>query len=274
MKGELPFFEKDNLSIFREPEPHKAYIIVVDVSRGQHLDYSAFLVFDVTEAPYKIVAKYRCNNIPPMVYPNIIHHIAKKYNEAYVLVEINDAGGQVADILNIELEYENMFFTNKSRLKGNQPETIGASRDIAHPGIRTDKRTRRIGCEAFKALIESNQLVINDYDLILEISTFTLKKDKYQADDGHNDDLVMCCVLFSWLTTQTYFKDLTNVDIRQRVLEDKQKQIDESVLPIMALDTPDEAKIVPAIQRSGEDVWFSQDAYGNIIERGNLGQIW
>lgn len=274
MQGEMPEFSKDGLDIYEEAQEGHAYIIIADVSRGQHLDYSAFIVFDVTETPYKIVAKYRNNNIPPLVYPNIIYNVAKKYHNAYVLVEINDAGGQVADILNIDLEYENMFFTNKARMKGNQPETIGSARDTSHPGLRTDKRTRRIGCEAFKALAETDQVLINDYDLILEISTFTLKKDKYQAEDGHFDDLVMCCVLFSWLTTQNYFKDLTDVDIRLKVLAEKQKMIDESVLPIMQLEDQESAQVVPTVQKVDGEVWFNQDAFGRIIKEGNFGEIW
>jgi hypothetical protein len=258
MSSDVPLMEKEGLIIYEQPQTAHSYIMTVDVARGRWLDYSAFIVFDVSVQPYKIVARYRNNQIAPLVYPSIIHAIGKKYNDAYLLVEINDIGQQVADILWGELEYENMFFTNQSRSKALESQKIGVSQDIMHPGLRTTKPTKRIGCEAFRSLVETRQLLINDYALIGEISTFVQIKDLYAADQGHHDDLVMCCVLFSWLTTQTWFKDLTNIDIRERVLMHQAQMLDDMTLPIIMrgnLESDD------AIEQEREviagDVWFN-----------------
>ena len=82
-------------------------------------DYSAFIIVDVTTVPYKLVAvSYRNNTIPPMLYPNAIRAAGKQYNNAHVLTEINDIGGQVADILHNDLEYDNILQVSVKGRKG------------------------------------------------------------------------------------------------------------------------------------------------------------
>jgi hypothetical protein len=197
-----------------------------------------------------------------MYYPTIIAEVGKRYNDAYCLVEINDAGQQVADILVTDLEYENMFYTNKQRSPANQPEFIGNPRAFNFPGLRTTKSTKRIGCNAFKTLVELDHLIINDYQLIFEISTFVMTKDSFEAEEGKNDDLVMCCVLFAWLTTQTFFKDLTNSDIRRKVLEAMKEDRDAQILPLVVhnMDDPNgetTRKEGPMFERLDGDLWYN-----------------
>lgn len=184
-------------------------MIMVDSSYGKELDYSSFVVIDVTESPYKIVAKYKSNVIAYELYPNIIAQTGKWYRDAFLLVENNEIGTTVLRILISDLDYTNIFYS----IEENKNQTITTYSGT--PGIRTTPRTKRQGCLAMKQLIENEQMMITDIDVIDELSTFVLKKNKtYSADVGHNDDLVMCLVMFSWMTTQQFFKDLINQDMR------------------------------------------------------------
>jgi len=171
----------------------------------------------------------------PLVYPNAIYPIAKQYNDAYILVEINDIGGQVADLLHNELEYDNILM---SSIRGRKGQTLdgGFNAGQIQLGLRTTKAVKRLGCSVLKSLIESNKLLIADYDIIQELVSFIAKNNSFEADNGHNDDLVMCMVLFGWLTTQNYFKDLTNMDIRKTVFDEKSKQLEEEMTPFGILD--------------------------------------
>lgn len=205
------------------------YVIVADTAKGVGGDYSAFTVIDITQSPYKLVAKYRDNKISPMVYPNVIHKVAREYNDAFVLIEINSSE-QVATILHDELEYENILFVTR----GPRGQVIsgGFGSGRTQLGVVTDKKVKRIGCSTFKSLIEENRLIIQDMDVISEISTFIERKGSYQADDGYHDDLVMPLVLFSWLTTNPYFKDINNINLRQIMYERKIQQIEQEMTPI------------------------------------------
>ena len=98
-----PLERSAGLDVYEEPNEENTYIMTVDVSRGMNNDYSAFVVFDITTFPYKIVAKYRNNEIKPMLFPNIILDVAKAYNKAFVLAEVNDIGEQVTSILHFDL---------------------------------------------------------------------------------------------------------------------------------------------------------------------------
>jgi hypothetical protein len=262
MNADDPISSLEGLDIYVQPDLARSYVLVADTSRGHHLDYSAFIVFDITEMPYRIVAKYRRNDISTMIYPSIIYEIAHRYNDAYCLIEINDAGQQVADILVTELEYENLFYTSKQRSPANQPEFIGNPRAISFPGLRTTKPVKRIGCNAFKTLVELNHFIVNDYHLIFEISTFVMTKESFEAEEGKNDDLVMCCVLFSWLTTQNFFKDLTNSDIRRKILDQWKEERDSMLLPLVVhnMDDTDTRHAGPAkqplVERVDGDLWF------------------
>lgn len=210
----------------------RLYTLIVDTSRAKGLDYSAFSVIDVTEIPYKQVATYRDNNISPLLYPSIIQQTARFYNEALVLVETNDIGQQVADILHDDLEYENVIYCMHDKKHG---QVITGGYMGAHIGVRTSKAVKRIGCANAKTLIENDKLVIVDYDTIYELSRFTLQKQSYEAEEG-NDDLVMTLVLFGWATAQPHFKDLTNLDFRARLHKEQQQIMESEMLPFMVVE--------------------------------------
>ena len=218
------------LDMYEKPVKGNTYIIIADVSRGTNNDYSAFVVFDVTTVPYKIVAKYRNNEIKPLLFPNIIHDVALAYNQAYTLVEVNDIGEQVATALQFDLEYENLIMAS---MRGRAGQIVGGgfSGGKAQLGVRTTKAVKKMGCSNLKQIVETDKLIINDYDLIKEFSTFILKGQSYEAEDGHTDDLVMCCVLFGWLVQQTYFKELTDDDIRERMYKEQQNQLEQDMAP-------------------------------------------
>ena len=219
MPFKTPIHSKENIDIFEQPKEKHMYTICVDTARGQGLDYSAFTVIDSTRVPYKLVAKYRCDTISPLLYPNIIWKVAKHYNEAFVLVEVNDIGEQVAITLHQDLEYENMMMmTWKGR--GGQQLGGGFGKN-AQWGVRTTKQVKRLGCATLKNLIEEDKLVITDYDVIYELTSFSAKKDSYEAEEGHHDDLVITLVIFAWLTNQEYYKELTNIDYVKRCTQRK-----------------------------------------------------
>jgi Terminase RNaseH-like domain/Terminase large subunit, T4likevirus-type, N-terminal len=223
------FLMDKKLEIYEEPIPNHFYVIAVDSSRGQGMDYSAFLVFDTSVQPFKIVAKYRNNTISPMLFPNPITQTAKYYNDAYLLIENNDVGSQVADLIFYELEYDNMFHGEES----NGSYHLSQEGRAKQLGLKTTKKSKRSGCNTLKELVENQRLVIQDFNVIEELSTFIMKKDQtYAAEEGSHDDLAMCCVLFAWLTAQPYFRDLTNFDIRQKLYEEKMKQIEDE-MPIL-----------------------------------------
>jgi len=220
---------EDGLDVLEAPIAGHAYVIIADTAEGVGGDFSAFTVVDVTQAPYVLVAKYRNNRISPLLYPNAIYKIAREYNEAYVLLEINKSE-QVAHIFHYELEYENILFVTRGS-KG-QVVSGGFGAGKSQLGVVTDKKVKRIGCMNFKALVEENKLLIQDKDVISEISTFIQRKDSYAADDGYHDDLVMTLVLLGWLTTSQYFKDINNLDLRKVMYQNQMKQIDEEMTPI------------------------------------------
>ena len=224
-----PIFSHEGLDVYQQPIEHHTYVVIVDTSRGQGLDYSAFSVIDVSQMPYRQVAKYRNNEISPMLYPNAIYAIAKKYNEAFVLVEVNDIGGQVADILYYDIEYENIMMTS---MKGRAGQQIGGgfAKDSCL-GIKTTKQVKRIGCTTLKDMIEHDKLIIEDFDTISELTTFSSKGQSYEAEEGAHDDLVMTLVLFSWLVQQRYFKDLTNMDIREKLFSEQMKMLEDELTP-------------------------------------------
>ena len=234
-------YSKDGLDLYEYPikaerddeeklvrKPH-SYVIVADTAKGVGGDYSAFVIIDITEVPYKLVGKYRDNKIAPMLYPTIIHKVARDFNDAYVLIETNSSE-QVAHIMHNELEYGNIVFVNRSTKSG-QVVSGGFGGGKVQLGVNTDKRVKRIGCFTFKSLLEEKKLLVFDPDVISEISTFIQVRDSYQADEGYHDDLVMPLVLFSWLTTNPYFKEMSDVNIREAMYQERIKQIEEEVVP-------------------------------------------
>lgn len=222
------------LDTYENPIPGRTYCITVDVAEGLGQDYSAFSIFDVTNIPYVQVAKYRNNKITPLLYPTVILQAARKYNDAFVLVEINSIGLQVADILHFELAYENLV---KIQIKGKQGQqsTPGFTKKVAY-GLKQSSQTKSIGCANLKALVESDKLIINDADTIMELTTFSADKKTFKAEDGNTDDLAMTLVDFGWLTSQRYFKENVNNDIR-KVLQEEQMQImDQDLVPFGIID--------------------------------------
>lgn len=229
-----PLRKNNNISIFHDPVPGNIYCIVADVARGGGGDFSAFVVVDITTFPYTVAATYRDNTVTPVVYPNFIHQASLIYNNAYVLVEVNDIGGQVADILNYELENETMMMVTMTGKKG---QSLGGGfGKTARFGVKTTAAVKRIGCFAIKGLVENNQILVNDYEIIQEFSTFVHDGKNYGAEAGKHDDLVMCLVLFAWATTQKYFKELTDSDVRARILHENELRIEEDMLPFGVID--------------------------------------
>jgi hypothetical protein len=221
-------YSKDGLDIYEKPQRSHSYVIVADTAKGVGGDYSAFTIIDITEVPYKLIGKYRNNNISPLLYPNVIYEVGKQYNNAYILVEINSSE-QVPYILYQELEYENILFV--TRTTGSQVVSGGFGGGKTQLGVNTDKKVKRIGCHNFKSLVEENKLIIQDADTISEISTFIESKGSYNADDGYHDDLVMSLVLFSWLTTNPYFKDLNNINLREIMYKKQMQAIEDELTP-------------------------------------------
>lgn len=243
-----------DLKIFKDPEPDHIYLTIVDTSRGVGGDYSAFVVFDVTKSPFEVAATYKNNRISPMVYPQIIRTVADKYNSAYILVEINDIGEQVASILYYDFEYDNILMCFSERNK----QTIGFIKD-ARPGVRTTNQVKSIGCSNVKTLIENDQLLLNDEDIISEFGTFIPKGRSYEADSGAHDDLAMCCVIFAWAMVQQFMIDTINKDISKDVRDsDMMKNIMEDIMPFGFID-------------SGDDEVFSPDENGRQRSLHELG---
>lgn len=229
-----PLHKYENLDVYYEPIENHKYVMTVDTSRGVGIDYSVFAVFDVTSVPYKLVAKYRDNEISPLLYPNIIWRAGKYYNDAMVLVEINDNGQQIADILFYDLEYDGVLLTQS---KGRAGIKVGGSHKVKPTrGIRTTKQVKRIGCANLKTLIEQDKLLFNDYDLIYELFRFIENKASYEAEEGEHDDIVMCCVLFAWLAHQQYFKSKTDTDVRADLWDENKELIEDSIAPFGFFD--------------------------------------
>ena len=218
------------LVVYEAPKKENNYIITVDTARGIDHDYSAFIVFDITQFPYKTVARYKNNEIKPMLFPNIILDMARAYNEAYVLVEVNDIGDQVATILQYDLEYENMLMCS---MRGRAGQLVGSgfSGKKTQMGVRMTAAVKKTGCSNLKALVEEDKLTTNDYDIIAELTTFVQKKQSWEAEDGCHDDLAMCLVIFAWLVAQDYFREMTDNDVRKRIYEEQKEQIEQDMAP-------------------------------------------
>lgn len=227
---QAPMIEKDGLIQYVQPLKNNTYIMICDVSRGKGLDYSAFQVLDVSKMPYNQVCVYRNNGVTPVDYADVIYRTAKAYNNASVLVEINDIGEQVSHSLHYDFGYENVLYTENAGRSGKQV-TAGFSGRTADKGVRTTKVVKTIGCSMLKLLVEQNQLIINDFHTINELSTFSKKGNSYEAEPGKHDDLVMCLVLFAWLSEQQYFKDYTNINTLMALREKTEEDLDQDLAP-------------------------------------------
>lgn len=230
-----PLLEKEGLKQYAAPDKGRSYVTIVDVSRGRGLDYSAFSVIDVSKMPYQQVCAYRNNFVTPGDYAEIVNRVSKSYNQAAILVELNDLGEQVADTLHQEFEYENMLFTEKMAGRAGKRITTGFGSNV-DKGIMTTKTVKSIGCSMLKLLIEQNQLIVNDFDTIRELSTFSKRGGSYEAESGNNDDMVMGLVLFAWLSNQNYFKEYTNINTLNKLREKTEEDIAMDLLPFGFVD--------------------------------------
>ena len=225
-----PIQSNAGLDVYEQPQKGHTYFMVADVSRGTKNDYSAYVVFDVTQVPYRVVAKYRDNEVKPLLFPQKIYHVARAYNQAFVLVEVNDIGEQVANALQFDMEYDNLVMAS---MRGRAGQIMGGgfSGGKAQLGVRTTKAVKKIGCSNLKQLLESDKIIVEDFDCINELSTFIVKGSSFEADDGCNDDLVACMFIFCWATDQSYFKELTNNDVREQMFKDQQDQLEQDMAP-------------------------------------------
>ena len=246
------------LDVYKEVEKDHQYVIAVDVARGVAGDYSAFVIIDTTTFPYTLVGKYRNNTIKALMFPNIVVQAANNYNHAYVLVEVNDVGGQVADIIHYDLEYDNMLMAS---MRGRAGQVVGQgfSGTKVQMGVKMSTTVKSIGCSNLKALIEEDKLLLADYDIIAELTTFIQKGKSFQAEEGCNDDLAMCLVIFGWLALQPYFREMNDNDVRQKIYEDQRDAIEQDMAPFGFInDGSAEDTFVDA----DGDVWHT-DEYGD-----------
>ena len=221
------YMEGGLLKIYEEPIKGHDYVMTVDVSKGRGQDYSTFTLIDISVRPFAQVAVYRNNTISPLLFPNVIYKYAKPYNDAYVVVESNDQGSVVCNGLYHDLEYENVHV--ESSVKANAI------------GIEINRKTKRLGCSAIKDILETKRLTINDDSTILEISTFEAKGQSYEASDGNHDDLMMNLVLFGYFVSTQYFSDMTDINLKQMMFEQKMQEIENDVVPFGFIDDGSDA---------------------------------
>ena len=250
-----PIASNAGLDVYERVQKDHEYIITVDVARGIGGDYSAFIVFDITTMPYKIVAKYRNNEIKPVLFPSVIFQVCKEYNNPYVLVEVNDIGDSIAATLNYDLEYPNVLMC---AMRGRAGQIVGQgfSGNKTQLGVKMSVTVKKIGCANLKAIIEEDKLLFNDFQIFQELTTFVQKKQAWEADEGYHDDLVMCMVLFAWLVMQEYFKEMTDQDVRRRIYDEQRNQIEQDMAPFGFID-----------DGMGDDTFI--DADGNLWEYGD-----
>ena len=254
-----PIKRNAGLDIYENPIKEHDYVITVDVARGVNADYSAFVVIDITQFPHKLVAKYRNNEIKPMLFPNIIFEVAKNYNNAYILCEVNDIGDQVASLLHYDLEYQNVLMCS---MRGRAGQVVGQgfSGKKTQLGVKMSKTVKKVGSLNLKTIIEEDKILFNDYDIISELTTFIQKSNSFEAEEGCNDDLAMCLVIYAWLVAQDYFKELTDQDIRKRLYEDQKNQIEQDMSPFgFIVDGNESTNFVDV----NGDRWFV-DEYGDM----------
>ena len=275
-----PLKRNAGLDVYEHPKEDNNYLMTVDVARGIGNDYSAFIVFDITNFPYRIVAKYKNNEIKPMLFPSIIHEVAKGYNDAWLLIEVNDIGDQVATILHFDLEYDNVLMC---AMRGRAGQIVGSgfSGKKSQLGVRMTAAVKKLGCSNLRTLVEDDKLLVKDYDIISELTTFIQRKNSFEAEEGCNDDLAMCLVIFSWLVAQDYFKEMTNNDVRKRIYEEQKNQIEQDMSPFgFIVDGLDEMESF--VDSETGDRWIFADGQNqiqseeiwNVDEYGDRSHMW
>jgi hypothetical protein len=256
---DAPIQRNAGLDVYEQVKENHDYVITVDVARGVSEDYSAFIVVDITSFPHSVVAKYRNNEIKPMLFPNVIYEVAKNYNGAYILCEVNDIGDQVASLLHYDLEYQNVLMCS---MRGRAGQIVGQgfSGKKTQLGVKMSKTVKKVGALNLKTMIESDKLLFKDYEIISELTTFISKHNSFEAEEGCNDDLAMCLVIYAWLVAQDYFKELTDQDIRKRLYEEQKNQIEQDMSPFgFIVDGTDTTSFVDV----DGDRWFT-DEYGDM----------
>ena len=253
--------EKTNagLDVYVDPQKGHDYVITVDVARGVNKDYSAFVVIDISEFPHSVVAKYRNNEIKPMLFPSIIEEVGKSYNEAFILCEVNDIGDQVASILNYDMEYKNLLMCS---MRGRAGQVVGQgfSGRKTQLGVKMSKTVKKVGSLNLKTLIEADKLLSCDYDIMSELTTFIQKSNSFEAEEGCHDDLAMCLVIYAWLVQTDYFKELTDQDVRKRLYEEQRNAIEQDMAPFGFMD--DGMGENSFVDAEGDE-WFKADEYGD-----------
>ena len=254
-----PIQRNAGLDVYEPSKEKHDYVMTVDVARGVGEDYSAFVVVDITEFPHRVVAKYRNNDIKPMLFPNIIYEVAKSYNSAFILCEVNDIGDQVASILQYDLEYQNLLMCS---MRGRAGQIVGQgfSGKKTQLGVKMSKTVKKVGSLNLKTLIEEDKLIFNDYEIISELTTFISKHNSFEAEEGCNDDLAMCLVIYAWLVQMDYFKELTDQDVRKRLYEEQKNQIEQDMAPFGFMD---DGLGGDSFTDSEGDRWFQADEYGD-----------
>ena len=265
-----PLQRNAGLAVYEQPMKDHDYVCTVDVARGVGNDYSAFIVADITTFPHKIVAKYRNNEIKPMLFPNVIWEVVKQYNNAFVLCEVNDVGDQVASILQYDLEYQNLLMC---AMRGRAGQVVGQgfSGTKTQLGVKMSKTVKKVGSLNLKTMIEGDKVVFNDYEIISELTTFIQKNNSFEAEEGCNDDLAMCLVIYAWLVAQDYFKELTDQDVRKRLYEEQKNQIEQDMAPFGFMnDGLDEGSFID----SQGDRWSTASPYDEYGSNAGGWELW
>jgi hypothetical protein len=270
MVYDSPLQKNAGLEIYEQPMKDHDYVCTVDVARGVGNDYSAFIVADITSFPHKIVAKYRNNEIKPMLFPNVIWEVVKQYNNAFVLCEVNDIGDQVASILQYDLEYQNLLMC---AMRGRAGQVVGQgfSGTKTQLGVKMSKTVKKVGSLNLKTMIEGDKVTFNDYEIISELTTFIQKNNSFEAEEGCNDDLAMCLVIYAWLVAQDYFKELTDQDVRKRLYEEQKNQIEQDMAPFGFMnDGLDEGMFID----SEGDRWTTASPYDEYGSNAGGWELW
>jgi hypothetical protein len=253
-----PITSSGGLDIFEDPIEGHEYLMTVDVSRGMKLDYSAFILVDITSYPHKLVAKYRNNTIKPMLFPDIIVSTCKKYNNAWILCEVNDIGDQVASIIYYDMEYENLLMT-AMRGRAGQVLGYGFSGGKVQLGLKMAKAPKKLGCSNLKQMVESDKILFQDFQIINELTTFVEKRDSFSAEEGCHDDLVMCMVIYAWAVAQDYFKEMTEQSVREELYAEDKESLESDMAPFGFILDGSDAR--DEIDNEGR-LWKSADGFG------------
>ena len=262
-----PIESSGGLDLYERPKQGHEYIMTIDVSRGMKLDYSAFIIVDISEYPHRIVGKYRNNTVKPMIYPDIITQVAKQYNHAWVLCEVNDIGDQVASIIYYDNEYENLLMTS---MRGRNGQVLGQgfSGGKTQLGLKMAKAPKKLGTSNLKQMIESDKVIVNDFHIINELTTFIEKRNSFEAEDGCHDDMVMCMVIYAWAVAQDYFKEMTDQSIRKELYEKDKDSLEEDMAPFGFIDDG----VMGRDQFvDGGEIWTQVDEYGTTAGGWEIG---